>query len=56
MIKNFRKCREIWNRITELTGINNAEDFIETALDDGDEFIAVDVHKALLKVIIEINL
>ena len=54
--KLFRKCREIWNRITELTGINNAEDFVETALDDGDEFIAVDVHKALLKVIIEINL
>ena len=54
--KLFRKCREIWNRIAELIGINNAEDFVETALDDGDEIIAVDVHKALLKVIIEINL
>ena len=52
----FRKCREIWNRIAELIGINNAEDFVETALDDGDEIIALDVHKALLKVIIEINL
>ena len=29
----FRKCREIWNKITELTGINN-EDCVETALDD----------------------
>ena len=54
--KLFRKCREIWNRVAELIGINNAEDFVETALDDGDEIIAVDVHKALLKVIIEINL
>ena len=54
--KLFRKCREIWNMIAELIGINNAEDFVETALDDGDEIIALDVHKALLKVIIEINL
>ena len=54
--KLFRKCREIWNRVAELIGINNAEDFVETALDDGDEIIALDVHKALLKVIIEINL
>ena len=41
----FRKCREIWNKITELIGINNAQDFVETTLDDGDEFIMVDVHK-----------
>ena len=41
----FRKCREIWNKITELIGINNAPDFVETTLDDGDEFIMVDVHK-----------
>ena len=26
----FRKCREIWNKITELIGINNAKDFVET--------------------------
>ena len=47
MIKNFlfRKCREIWNKITELIGVNNAQDFVETTLDDGDEFIMVDVHK-----------
>ena len=41
----FRKCREIWNKITELIRINNAIDFAETPLDDGDEFIMVDVHK-----------
>ena len=41
----FRKCREIWNKFTELIGINNAQDFVETILDDGDEFIMVDVHK-----------
>ena len=39
----FRKCREIWNKITELIGINTAQDFVETTLDDGDEFIMVDV-------------
>ena len=41
----FRKCREIWTKHTELIGINNAQDFVETTLDDGDEFIMVDVHK-----------
>ena len=41
----FRKCREIWNKITELIGINNAQDFVETTLDNGDEFIMVDIHK-----------
>ena len=41
----FRKCGEIWNKIAELIGINNAQDFVETTLDDGDEFIMVDVHK-----------
>ena len=40
----FRKCREIWNKITELIGINDIPDFVETTLDD-DEFIMVDVHK-----------
>ena len=35
----FRKCREILNKITELIGINNSEDFVETTLDNGDEFI-----------------
>ena len=40
-----KKCREIWNKITKLIGINNAEDFVETTLDDDDEFIMEDVHK-----------
>ena len=40
----FRKCREIWNKITELIGINDIPGFVETTLDD-DEFIIVDVHK-----------
>ena len=26
----FYKCREIWNKITELIGINNALDFVRT--------------------------
>ena len=41
----FKKCREIWNNITESIDINNAKDFFGTTLDDGDEFIAVDVLK-----------
>ena len=41
----FRKCTETWNKITELVGINNAKDFVETTLDDGDEFIMADVHE-----------
>ena len=62
----FRKCREIWNKITELIGINDIPDFVETTLDDGDddddddddEFVMVDVHKnqALLEINIEIIL
>ena len=40
----FYKCREIWNNITELIGINNALDFVRTNFYD-DEFIIVDVHK-----------
>ena len=43
--KCFRKCREIWNKITELIGINNAPDFVETTSDDGDEFIMEDAEK-----------
>ena len=39
----FRKCREIWNKITELIGIDNPTDFVET--DNADEFIMVDVEK-----------
>ena len=42
----FRKCREIWNKIIELIGINNAKDFVKNTIDDDfDEFIIVDLHK-----------
>ena len=42
----FRKCREIWNKITELIGTNDPRDFVETDWDyDDDEFITVDVCK-----------
>ena len=42
----FRKFREIWNNITELIGINNPRDFVETDSDyHDDEFILADVHK-----------
>ena len=42
----FKKCREISNKITELIGINDPRDFVETDLDyDDDEFITVDVCK-----------
>ena len=40
----FRKCREIWNKIIELIGINNPIDFVKTD-DVHDEFITVDVYK-----------
>ena len=40
----FRKCREIWNKIIELIGINNPIDFVKTD-DYADEFITADVHK-----------
>ena len=44
-----RKCKEIWNKITELIGINNPRDFVETDSDydddDDDEFIMVDVRE-----------
>ena len=41
----FQKCREIRNKMNELIGINNATDFVQTTLDDGDEFIMVKVHR-----------
>ena len=41
----FRKIREIWNKIIELIGINNAKDFVKNTIDDDDEFIMVDAHK-----------
>ena len=41
----FLKIREIWNKIIELIGINNAKDFVKNNIDDDDEFIMVDAHK-----------
>ena len=39
----FKKCREIWNKIIELIGINNTKDFVKNTIDyDADEFITVD--------------
>ena len=41
----FKKLREIQNRIIKIIDINNANDFVQTTLDDGSEFIMVDVHE-----------
>ena len=40
----FRKCREIWNKIIELIGINNPMDFVNFD-DDANEAITADVYK-----------
>ena len=40
----FKNCREIWNRITKLMGINNATDFVRTNF-YSDEFIIADVQE-----------
>ena len=40
----FKKCRQIWNRITKLIDRNNTLHFIKTAFDDGDVIMA-DVHE-----------
>ena len=40
----FKKCREIWNRITKLIGVNNASDFVRTDFYN-HEFIMADVHE-----------
>ena len=41
----FRKCREIWNKINELIGINDPRDFVEAILhDDEDEFIMLEIN------------
>ena len=42
----FKKLREIWNRIPEIIGINNAPDFVkQVTLDNADDVIMVDVHE-----------
>ena len=52
-----RKCREIWDKITELIGINNPTDFVVTTFydDDEDEFIMLKIQ-ALLEINIEMIL
>ena len=40
----FRKRDEIWNKITDLIGINNSHDFIEND-DDENEFIMLEAEK-----------
>ena len=51
----IRKCREIWNKIIELIGINSLVDFVETTLDDRtDEFITADVYKNT-SFVVEVN-
>ena len=46
----IRKCREIWNKIIELIGINNPIDFVD-ADDDADEFIMADIYKNTIFVV-----
>ena len=45
----FKKCREIWNKIIEIIGIDAPpfiRNFVETTLDDNeDEYIVLDVEK-----------
>ena len=43
--KLFRKCREIWNKINKLIGINNFSNFVVTNLDDRDDFIILKLEK-----------
>ena len=46
----------MWNKITELIGINNPTDFVETILydDDKDEFIMLKIEK--IQAPLEINI
>ena len=55
--KLFRKIREIWNKVIELIGINNAKDVIKNTVTNNDEFIRVDIPKkqALLRIIMNSN-
>ena len=41
--KIFIKCREIWNKIIELMGIHDPEDFV--IIDDYCEFIMLNIEK-----------
>ena len=39
-----RKIREIWNKIIELIGINNANDYVRNT-EYGDEYITTNIHE-----------
>ena len=39
----FEKMKKIWNKIIELLGITNAEDFVQYTLNDNSKYIAADV-------------
>ena len=42
----FKNCREIWNKITELIGIDDPTDVVETTFDNNeDEFIMLELEK-----------
>ena len=44
----FKKCREIWNKITELIGIDDPTDFVETTFDNNEvEFIMLELEMIL---------
>ena len=49
----FKKCREIWNKINELIGINDLANFVVTNLDGRDDFIILKLEK---KPLLEINI
>ena len=56
----FIECREIWNKIIELTGINNLIDFVEADDNDDKLFIMADVHEntntSFLMIIIDMDI
>ena len=53
----FKKCREIWNKINELIGINELTNFVVTNLDGRDDFIILKLEKnPLLEINIEMIL
>ena len=44
--KLFKKLREIWNKIIELTGTSNTKDFVKNTIDDDAyEFIMAQIYK-----------
>ena len=50
----FKKCREIWNKINELIGINDLANFVVTNLDGRDDFIILKLEKK--QPLLEINI